>query len=69
MLGITAMNCDGIWCLFHPFFRTASASAILGAACRVDIDNAELDSARFDHFECVSVCAYMIYMCLSPLSI
>ena len=54
--GNYAMNCDGIWCLFHPFFRTASASAILGAACRVDIDNAELDSARFDHFECVSVC-------------
>ena len=54
--GNYAMNCDGIWCLFHPFFRTASASAILGAACRVDIDNAELDSARFDHFECVPLC-------------
>jgi hypothetical protein len=62
--GNYAMNCDGIWCLFHPFFRTASASAILGAACRVDIDNAELDSARFDHFECVSVC-----VCLHDLHV
>ena len=71
--GNYAMNCDGIWCLFHPFFRTASASAILGAACRVDIDNAELDSARFDHFECVPLCVYVcmcvcvcvcVYMCV-----